>query len=278
MTEDISSTPKAEAMIATPGYSEFKQNYSQFLSLAEVDQEDFLMHDVSNMTTTLFNTIVDGEMMGSLEVADKYGRLLKDYKAAGKRSSERLRIVSDAIGGLDQINEKQVLEFYADQGKMRLKQMRALKKIFPVLQSSVGFLDQPTSANLERLLSQKTDLQTILDVTMVDLPLNVNYPVDAPNAIILINLLNNAKKFGGEGIKIDMKKDEITISNPSRNPLPERLFELGGKGGNGNRGYGLFLAQKLYAPMIDHTVTATSDSLPSGKYNVSFALRSNGPK
>lgn len=277
-TDTLSNTPRAEMMMATPGFAEFKGNYTQFIELSESDQANFLTHDIVNMTSTLFAALVNPEVVKDEVTYQRYLSQFEEFNSGRHIFSENIDIVKNMLGQVDGLDEGLLRNYFADQAQQRINQLQAFKRILPLMMNSVDFLHRPTSSNLEKLLSAKTDMQTILDLTMIDHKVVNNYPVDGPNAVILINLLNNAKKFGGRDVQLEMKQDSITISNPSNYPLPEKLFELGGKGGNGNRGYGLFLAQKLYAPMVGHNVTASSNLLPTGKYDVRFTLASNRSK
>ncbi len=124
----------------------------------------------------------------------------------------------------------------------------AATRVLPVMIESAKFLVKPTSKCL--------DLLNIAKVSLKDIALLVDRSIECPDievsgtdAVILLNLLNNATKFNGGNSPEVVVNDAgvVQVTNYYEKPLLNRAFEMGvTEDTRRGHGFGLAIA-KLYA-------------------------------
>jgi len=250
------------------------------------ERNQFLLHDSRLMFTRLSATL--GYARG-IPIIEEFKQAITINEGQIASAANILKIANQI--GLEEFTnaaqraESTVNTEFADIVRFEGKMWPLTKKFLSPLIYSLKFLDKPNSTDLQNLARQQIKLSELAEYFGAGLT-GPDRELDGMEFITFFNLLRNAKDFevnfaqtvengGPNRLSIASSEQGISIQNRSQTDLPDpnRLFQLGGKGGSNlsNKGYGLFIA-KLYSKIKGDTLEATSLPIDSG-YAISFNYR-----
>ncbi len=278
--EGPNQTPPTEHYVPfPPGYLSFLKNYQQVRQLSPAARGNLILHDLSdNFTTplvgivtyydsvrknTFFNKIVPDDNRLPMQKITYFEEMLKlDFNS----------LTSDNPGF--DTYAKDVID----------KKLKPLYACFPLLKASITFLESPTPEKLAVLQETEVRASDLLSLNGIQPDSFTDFSVQGPKAVMLLNLLSNAKRHASDpnSIRISQESGTITVSNLSDHQIDtEQIFKLGTEkekseqiSNTSNTGYGLFIAQHLYGPLANASIEASSKPKEDSIHEVTFSITS----
>lgn len=277
------------------GNDRFWRTYEPTFYLRGESRKDFLYHDVNNLFSAFFMrlrlfTDADPDAVDELiqaagdlshcEVDD--GRIL-DRLDRLDRSMWQIPTTFD----MDFVQNR-IREHSFDWEPERLiRKVMLFQAIYPTLISSIKFLATPNYRDLTHLLMPTLSLRDLAEYFDAKVhAVTPDEPITGVELIPILNLIQNARKFHTMWEK-NHETDQCTdiiisgnshlhvyaVTNRSSTPLPPNgaAVKLGERGSDGNKGYGLAIAD-MFTGIMDRRLIQKQTQFAEDDFGVTFGI------
>jgi hypothetical protein len=233
-------------------WQEFVIGYESAIGLSPQVRSRLIHHDVDNA----FSSLVGSVEMIAQETAD--GELLRYQRPDAFNywgTDERLRYYKEVMDALNSLSPTGRPEL-----DRILVKSQGLSGIYPGIEASTTFLENPTPEGYRKLVEGQTDLHTVINATLPLAEYPLNAPLNFAEERIIYNLLENAKLRAEEveaadrvKVKVYNDGDAIVLENPYDAPYRKtpqrRLGELVYNQQRRNGRFGLFIVD-LFSKLL----------------------------
>ncbi len=252
-------------------------NYGGWLDILGADPESMI--ELRNQYAVIRRELE--KAAGSREMSFAAGSAKTEYSGNAFQGifgsmEDLVRQVQTILDKTEVSTDNELYRFYEDQRRHAL----GVSRFLPVLSRSFAFLLHQDNDSFQALMNQKVNFGTVVrfgSKSTYREPVE-DVELDGVQAIILYNLINNARKYGIKSqMHIAQEEKGISVRNESLNPLPADPFALGERGKAGESqiegsGCGLFIS-KLYADLAGYSLSGRSEPQPgTGQHAISFSL------
>lgn len=255
-----------ERQMNPPSLEIFQKRYRELGITTPSRINALVWHDINN-TTHLMMIALDVAHAGDPELVS----FIHSNEFAQRSTEVKLGVYETLIKHASEIPHSEVDVIV----NRIIDRAQAIKKLFSIFSASVFFLEDPTLEKFKKLISEKTDLQTIAQAFGLSVDSEVTMSLNGAEAIILINMITNAirHKTGGQvTIKETFDRKGISVENHSLRRVSYNLPDTRKKQWR-STGFGTPIMDIYATGLSNVLVTASSRKATENDYFVKSLFR-----